>query len=45
VDRKLAIIRDTYSALYDEAAGNRAEHLKVAVALRIVVEMVLALLR
>jgi hypothetical protein len=45
VDRKLAIIRDTYSALYDEAAGNRAELLEIAIVLLIVVEIVLAVLR
>lgn len=41
VDRKLAIIRDTYSALYDEAAGSRATLLEVAVVLLIVIEVIL----
>jgi hypothetical protein len=43
VDRKLAIIRDTYAALYDEAAGVRAGLMEAAVVLLIVVEIVLAL--
>lgn len=45
VDRKLAIIRDTYTALYDEASSSRAEVLEVAIVVLIVVELVLALLR
>ena len=45
VERKLAIIRDTYAALYDEASGNRSELLEVAILLLIAVEIVLALLR
>ncbi len=45
VDRKLAIIRDTYSALYDEASSSRAELLEVLIVLLIVVEIVLALIR
>jgi uncharacterized Rmd1/YagE family protein len=43
VDRKLAIIRDTYAALYDEAASARAGLMEAAVVLLIVVEIVLAL--
>lgn len=43
VDRKLAIIRDTYSALYDEAASGRAGLMEVAVIVLIFVEVVLAL--
>lgn len=43
VDRKLAIIRDTYSALYDEASSRRAELLEFAIVLLIVFEIVLAL--
>ena len=43
VDRKLAIIRDTYAALYDEAASVRAGLMEAAVVLLIVVEIVLAL--
>lgn len=45
VDRKLAIIRDTYSALYDEASSRRAELLEVLIVLLIVVEIALALIR
>lgn len=45
VDRKLAIIRDTYTALYDEASSRRAEILEIAIVLLIVTEIVLALVR
>ena len=45
VDRKLAIIRDTYSALYDEATGSRADLLEIAIVLLIVLEILLALIR
>jgi hypothetical protein len=45
VDRKLAIIRDTYAALYDEASSRRAEILEIAIVLLIVIEIVLAALR
>jgi hypothetical protein len=45
VDRKLAIIRDTYAALYDEASSRRAEILEIAIVLLIIVEIALALLR
>ncbi|NCT68102.1 MAG: hypothetical protein GXC76_10745 [Rhodanobacteraceae bacterium] len=45
VDRKLAIIRDTYAALYEEASSRRAELLEVAIVLLILVEIGLALLR
>ena len=45
VDRKLAIIRDTYSALYDEASSSRAELLEVLIVLLIVVEIALAVIR
>ena len=45
VDRKLSIVRDTYTALYDEASGARGELLEIAVVLLIVIEIVLALLR
>lgn len=44
VDKKLAIIRDTYTALYDEAATARSEYLEVAIVLLIVMEIVLALI-
>lgn len=45
VDRKLAIIRDTYTALYDEAFGRRGEIIELAIVLLIVLELVLAILR
>jgi hypothetical protein len=45
VDRKLSIIRDTYTALYDEASSGRSEVLEVAIILLITVELVLALIR
>ncbi len=45
VQRKLAIIRDTYTALYDEAATARAELLELAIVLLIVIELVVALIR
>ena len=45
VDRKLAIIRDTYAALYDEASGARAALMEMAVVILIVIELALALLR
>ncbi|HEX2944070.1 MAG TPA: hypothetical protein VHO91_23650 [Rhodopila sp.] len=45
VDRKLSIIRDTYTALYDEASSSRSELLEIMVLLLIAVEVVLALVR
>lgn len=42
VDRKLAIIRDTYQTLYDEAATGRAELLEAAIVALIVFEIILA---
>ncbi|WP_457096005.1 hypothetical protein [Lysobacter sp. P5_B9] len=45
VDRKLEIIRGTYTALYDEASSRRAELLELAIVLLIVFEIVLALAR
>ena len=42
---KLAIIRDTYTALHGEAAGGRAELLEIAILLLIAVEIVLSLVR
>ena len=45
VDRKLAIIRDTYAALYEEASSRRAEILEIAIVLLIVIEILLAILR
>ena len=45
VDRKLEIIRQTYTALHAEAAGGRAELLEIAILLLIAVEIVLSLIR
>ena len=45
VDRKLSIIRDTYTALYDEASGGRSELLEIAILVLILVEVVLAVWR
>jgi hypothetical protein len=44
VDRKLSIIRDTYTALFDEASGARGELLEIAVIILIVIEIIVALL-
>lgn len=45
VDRKLANIRDTYTALYDEASASRANMLEVAIVILIALEILLALIR
>jgi hypothetical protein len=45
VDRKLSIIRDTYTALYDEASSSRSSLLEVIIVVMIAVEIVLALIR
>jgi hypothetical protein len=45
VDRKLAIIRETYTALHSEAAGGRAELLEIAILALIAIEIILSLLR
>ena len=45
VNRKLAIIRETYTALYDEAAGARAELLEIAIVVLIMFEIVMAFVR
>ena len=45
VDRKLSIIRDTYTALYEEASAGRAELMELAILVLIALEIVLALLR
>ncbi len=45
VDRKLSIIRDTYTALYEEASSRRMELMELAIVLLIVVEIALALRR
>jgi hypothetical protein len=41
-DHKLSLIRDTYTALYDEAVATRAEWLEAAIVLLIVLELVIA---
>ena len=43
VDRKLAIIRDTYAALYKEASAARGALMEAVIVVLIVVEVVLAL--
>jgi hypothetical protein len=45
VERKLSLMRDTYAALYDEAATARAEYLEAAIVLLIIFEIVLAFIR
>ena len=45
VDRKLSIIRDTYTALYDESSGARGALMESAIVMLIVIEVVLALVR
>jgi hypothetical protein len=45
VERKLSLMRDTYAALYDEAATARAEYLEAAIVLLIILEIVLAFFR
>jgi hypothetical protein len=45
IDRKLSLIRDTYTALYDEAVATRSEVLEIAVVVLILLEIVLALVR
>lgn len=45
VERKLAVIRDTYRALHEEASGARAELLEIAIVLLIVSEILLSLVR
>lgn len=44
IDRKLAIIRETYSMLNDEAQASRAEALEATIVLLIVAEIVMAML-
>jgi hypothetical protein len=44
IDRKLSLIRDTYTALYDEAVATRAEWLEAAIVVLIVLEIGLAFL-
>lgn len=45
VDRKLAIIRDTYTALYDEASASRSALMEAVIVILIVAEIVIALVR
>jgi hypothetical protein len=45
VDRKLAIIREAYTALHSEAAGARAEIMEAIILVLIAVEIVLSLMR
>ena len=45
VNRKLAIIRDTYTALYDEANSSRSGLMELLIILLIAVELLLALVR
>jgi hypothetical protein len=45
VDKKLAIIRDTYAALFNEASGSRGEMLEAAIILLILLEIAIALSR
>jgi hypothetical protein len=45
VDRKLSIIRGTYSALYDEASSSRSSLLEIIIVVLIAVEIVLAVIR
>ncbi|MDB5396208.1 MAG: hypothetical protein JWM91_3714 [Rhodospirillales bacterium] len=44
VDRKLAIIREIYTALQSDAAGARAELLEIAILVLIAIEIVLSLM-
>jgi hypothetical protein len=45
IDRKLAILRETYAMLNDEAQAARSETLEIAIVVLIVVELLLALVR
>lgn len=45
IDRKLAIIRETYSMLNDEQQSARSQALEIAIVLLIVVELLLAIFR
>lgn len=44
IDRKLSLVRDVYTALYDEAVATRAEWLEASIVLLIVFDIVLAFL-
>jgi hypothetical protein len=45
VVRKLAIIRDTYTALYDESSARRTELMELLIVILIMAEIVIALVR
>jgi hypothetical protein len=45
VERKLSIIRDTYSALYDESLASRTELMEFLIIVLILAEIVIALVR
>ena len=45
VERKLAIIRDTYTALYEESSGGRAELMEFTIVVLILLELLAALTR
>ena len=45
VERKLAIIRDTYAALYDESSASRTELMEILIIVLIMAEIVIALVR
>ena len=45
VDRKLAIVREIYTALQSDAAGARGELIEIAVLVLIAIEIVLSLVR
>ena len=45
VERKLAIIRDTYSALYDESSAGRTELMEFLIIILIMAEIFIALAR
>jgi hypothetical protein len=44
IDRKLALIRDSYTSLYDESVATRMEWMEAAIVILIVMELILALL-
>ncbi|HSU14628.1 hypothetical protein [Longimicrobium sp.] len=44
IDRKLALIRETYTSLYDQAVATRAEWMEAAIIALIVLEVVLAII-
>ena len=43
--RKLAIMRDTYATLYDEASSRRAEIREIAIVVLIAIEIALAIMK